>query len=167
MISIRPYRTSDRAACRQVFQRAVREGAAGFYDAAQREAWAPEVPPDPDHRLDKLHHQLTWVAEVDGAITGFMSMTRSGHLDMAFVLPEVMGKGHAAALHDRMLSEARGLGLARLTVHASEYSRRFLGRRGWDLDGVEVIRADNGAQWDRNLMSLDLSQAGSGEVTVG
>lgn len=165
MITIRPYRASDRAACRQVYQRAVREGAAGFYDAAQREAWAPEVPADPD-RLDKLRHQLTWVAEDDGIITGFMSMTRSGHLDMAFVLPEVMGKGHAAALHDKIVSQARGLGLARLTVHASEYSRRFLGRRGWVLDGVEVIRADNGAQWDRNLMSLDLSHTGSGDVTV-
>lgn len=165
MITVRAYLETDRAACRQVFQRAVREGAAGFYDAAMRAAWAPEVPPPDPDSFDKLLNQWTVVAEVDGTITGFMSMTPSGHLDMAFVLPEVMGKGHAAALHYDIVSLARTLGLTRMTVHASEYSRRFLGRRGWVLDGVEVMRAENGVQWDRNLMSLDLTQADDGVLT--
>ncbi|MCO5126519.1 MAG: GNAT family N-acetyltransferase [Rhodobacteraceae bacterium] len=31
-------------------------------------------------------------------MTGFMSLDREGYLDMAFVLPEVMGKGVARAL---------------------------------------------------------------------
>ena len=40
-LSLRPYRPEDRAAAVHIFFRAVREGAAAFYDEAQRAAWAP------------------------------------------------------------------------------------------------------------------------------
>ena len=155
MITVRPYRPEDAAACDQVFLRAVREGAAGFYDEAQRRDWAP------DDCLgmaeEKLPSQVAWVAEDRDRITGFMSMTPEGHLDMAFVLPEVMGKGHAAALYEALLAHAQAAGLPRLTVHASEYSRRFLARRGWVLDRVEVLTPDSGVRYDRNHMSIDLT----------
>jgi putative acetyltransferase len=157
VITIRPYRPEDCAACDAVFYRAVREGAAGFYDLAQRMDWAPDD--EDDDREDKLLTQACWVSEEAGRITGFMSLMPDGHLDMAFVLPEVMGKGHAAALYDVLVAHARKAGLARLTVDASEYSRRFLTRRGWVLDRVEVLNCDSGVQFDRNHMSLVL-QAG-------
>jgi putative acetyltransferase len=85
-----------------------------------------------------------------------MSLMPDGHLDMAFVLPEVMGKGHAAALYEALLAHAQAAGMARLTVHASEYSRRFLARRGWVLDRVEVLNRDSGVRFDRSHMSLVL-----------
>ncbi len=156
MIAIRPYRPEDRAACAGVFHRAVHEGAAAHYDAAQRQDWAPAALPDPS-RPDKLLAQAAWVAEEDGRITGFMSLMPDGCLDMAFVLPEVMGKGHAAALYDVLLAHARAVGMARLTAQASEYSRRFLARRGWRLDSMERLTRPSGVAFDRAQMSLDLS----------
>lgn len=158
MITVRPYRAEDRAVCLTVFYRAVREGAASFYDAVQREAWAPTPKPDLT-KADKLLDQSAWVSEEAGQITGFMSLTTEGHLDMAFVLPEVMGKGHAAALYDRLQDHARAKGFAKLTVHASEYSRRFLARRGWTLNQTEPVTSDSGVVWIRNVMSLDLAAA--------
>lgn len=158
MITVRPYRATDRAECAALFYRAVHEGAAGAYDAVQRADWAPSPVPDlskPDPRLD----QFAWVSEQDGRITGFMTLTRDGHLDMAFVLPEVMGKGHAAALYDVLIAKARAEGMARLTVHATPYSRSFLMKRGWVLDRVAPYVSDNGVRYDRNYLSLTLPAA--------
>ena len=159
MITIRPYRPEDRAACNQVFFRAVREGASGFYDTDMREYWAPDIDVAAN-RLDKLLDQSCWVSEEGGQITGFMSLMRDGHLDMAFVLPEFMGQGHAARLYDQLLAHARTVGHPVLTVKASEYSRRFLSRRGWQLDRVEHV-TDDGPEFDMNYMSLILADPGA------
>lgn len=137
-VTVRPYRTSDAACLAQVFDRAVREGAASAYDDAQRAAWASamDTPPDWSRRLSE---EITLVAERDGQIIGFMTLGRDGFLDLAFVLPEAMGTGVAAALHDRMLAEAEGRNLTRLTTEASLIARRFFIKQGWrDLGQIDV-----------------------------
>lgn len=158
MTRVRPYRAEDRAAVALVFYRAVREGAAAWYDEAQRAAWAPAPGPDPDEP-DKLADQWCWVAEADGAVIGFMSLEPGGYLDMAFVLPEAMGKGVAAALYQALVSRARSAGLSRLTVRASHPARRFFTKRGWQTDAFESFEAD-GQVYETYLMSVDLAAAG-------
>lgn len=156
MTQVRPYAATDREACFHVFRRAVHEGATR-YDQAMRDGWAPRTAPDLGTR-DKLLDQDCWVAEEDGQVVGFMSLKPDGELDMAFVLPEAMGKGVAGALYERLLARAKDLGMRRLTVHANEYSSRFLGRRGWQLDRMEAMTMPNGAPFDRFHMVLDLAQ---------
>lgn len=152
--SLRPYRPEDRAAMALVFYRAVREGAAAFYSEAERAAWAPS--PEPNwNKPDKLVDQYCLVAEDAGRMTGFFSMDDTGYLDMAFVLPEVMGTGTAAALYDGLMTWARARGLRRCTVRAAEQSRRFLARRGWVETGRERLE-DGGQVYDICLMALDL-----------
>lgn len=153
-MQIRPYRTEDRAACVQVFHRAVREGTTAFYDAAQRAAWAGPPVPDlatPDPRAG----QWCLVAEDAGRINGFFAMDPDGYLDMAFVLPEVMGKGVAAALYDALMAKARAHGLPRVHTHASHLFRRFLLRRGWHVVTPENHPA-HGLIYERFVMALDL-----------
>lgn len=155
MRTLRPYRPEDRAAAELVFFRAVREGSATFYTEAERAAWAPS--PTPNLAVpDKLLDQWCWVTEEAGRMTGFMSLCRDGELDMAFVIPEVMGDGTAAALYDTLLDCARAQGMTRLTVHASPQSNRFLTRRGWQVDGRERVE-DAGEVFDLYLMSLTLT----------
>ena len=156
-MQIRPYRPDDRAVCFHVFRRAVHEGATR-YSAEMRQGWAPQSEPDLS-RPDKLLDQHCWVAEEGGRVIGYMSLTPDGHLDTAFVLPEAMGKGVAAALYDPLLAKAQALGLRRLTVHANEYSGRFLGRRGWRIDRMEPMALPNGAPFERFHMVLDLAEA--------
>lgn len=159
ILSVRAYRPEDRAACALVFDRAVREGAASVYDQAQREAWAPS--PEPDLGTpDKLLAQWCWVAERDGAVAGFMSLEPSGYLDMAFVLPEEMGKGTAKALYAALIAKACDERLPRLTVTASHLARRFFARQCWALDRKEDLAAD-GQIYDVFRMSLDLAQTGT------
>lgn len=153
--TIRPYRQTDRAAASLVFYRAVREGAAAHYPADELAAWAPS--PDPDlNRPDKLLDQWCFVAEQDGVLTGFFSMDHSGYLDMAFVLPEVMGNGTAATLYDTLMHRAKTAGLTRFTVRAAHQSRQFLTRRDWQFDRMETFTED-GETYTTAMMFLDLT----------
>ena len=127
--NIRPYTAQDRAACQAVFYHAVRVGTAARYTQAQREAWAPS--PTPPATPDRLLTQWCFVAADTEGLTGFMSMTNTGHLDMAFVLPRVMGTGVAGALYQALMPQAAGL--QRLTTHASHLARPFFTRRGWQV----------------------------------
>jgi putative acetyltransferase len=137
-ISIRAYRDEDAPVLARIFDRAVREGAAGAYDARQRDAWASamDTPPEWSQRLGE---EITLVAERDGTVTGFMTLGRDGFLDLMFVLPEAMGTGVAAALHDRVLAEAEARQISRLTTEASHIARRFFIKQGWrELGEVQV-----------------------------
>lgn len=156
MIRVRSYRPEDRVPIGRVFYRAVREGTAGVYSEEQRRDWAksPEVDlSTPDPRAG----QECWVSEEEGRITGFMALDKTGYLDMAFVLPEVMGRGHAQAIYRVLLAHARAARLPRLTVHASHFSRQFLARQGWTLDGTEDYVSPGGVHYERFLLSLDLA----------
>jgi putative acetyltransferase len=74
------------------------------------------------------------VAERDGVPVGFMSLDLArGYLDLAFVLPQVMGQGVADALYAVLEARARAEGLARLTTEASALARPFFARNGWAL----------------------------------
>ncbi|MEM6729209.1 MAG: histone acetyltransferase, partial [Pseudomonadota bacterium] len=79
---LRRFERADAAACADVFYRAVHEGAVGKYTEAQRRAWAPRVPMTGDF-AERLGQQHCVVAEDAGAISGFMSLTDYGYLDMA------------------------------------------------------------------------------------
>ena len=157
MITIRPYQREDRAACMAIYFRAVQEGAVLFYSEPERNAWAPTAVPDLT-KADKLLDQWAYVSEIEGTPTGFMTLCPDGYLDMAFVLPEVMGQGHAAALYDTIIARAKAAGLTRLTVHASHLARRFFARRGWQVDAVEQHPV-RGQRLERFAMSLDLPHA--------
>jgi putative acetyltransferase len=152
--TIRPFQAKDRAATALVYYRAVREGAAGFYTAEQCAHWAPSPEPD-DAKPSKLLDQWAWVAEEGGQITGFMSLAHDGLLDMAFVLPEVMGKGTADALYDVLIAKAHAEGLPRLTVDASVYSHGFLKKRGWHVTW-QGDRVYDGVAFFGYNMALDL-----------
>ena len=142
MIEIRLYREGDAAACAALFYRAVQEGAAGHYSPEQRDAWAPypELPPDILARFDwRLAQEITWVAEEDGAIEGFMSLRQDGYLDMAYVAPERMGTGLAGELYKKIKASARKLSLNILTTEASHLARPFFARRGWELMAEQQV----------------------------
>ncbi|WNK01706.1 GNAT family N-acetyltransferase [Thalassospiraceae bacterium LMO-JJ14] len=138
---IRRIQDDDIAATAQLFYCAVRQGAAGYYDDAQRQAWAPEVP-ELVRWHDRLMAQTGFVAELDGAIIGFMTMTAVGHIDLAYVAPAYIGKGVAKALYDEIVCEATSNGLSRLTSDASHLARAFFERQGWVVIRPQTVVRD-------------------------
>ena len=92
---------------------------------------------------------------LDGEVVGFMSMTGAGHIDLAFVLPQEMGKGTADALYAALLECAVSLGIKQLTVDASHLARSFFLRHGWMAGPEETIKR-NKVSLSRTAMSLNL-----------
>ena len=155
-INVRRARKDERKQVHTVFYRSIREGAQAFYNEAQRTAWAPKT--DPVSAVFNPEDTRTfWLAEIDGEIIGFMAITPDGYLDLAFVLPEWMGRGVAQAVYDQLLEWALGANLNRLTTHASHFARRFFEKQGWQVDAPE-IHAHNGQKFERFQMSLELEK---------
>jgi len=151
-MEVRHYEDGDAAACAAVYFRSVNEGAGRHYTAEQRHAWAPEVP-EAETFGRRLSDAKTVVAQRDGTIVGFMSVTSDCHIDRAFVLPEEMGKGTADALYSMVLNHAACLGCETLTTDASHLARPFFARDGWIAEAEEEI-VRNGVTLSRTAMSL-------------
>lgn len=128
---LRSYTASDADALGQVFYRGVHEGAASKYSADQRSAWLPEAP-EGDAWEAKLAASDCVVALCEGEIVGFMSR-KGAYFDMAYVLPEVMGKGVAGVMCAVIEGRARADGITHMTVDASHLAEPFFARRGWSL----------------------------------
>ena len=136
-MEVRSYTPADAPALYQIVQRAIQEGAAGHYDADQRDAWAARFT-GPDALALALEPQDTVVGLQEGQVRGFMAR-KAGHLDLAFVAPEAMGTGLAAALHDVLVNRAVAEGQGRMTTHASHLARSFFARRGWQHDAAQTV----------------------------
>ncbi|MEL7214178.1 MAG: GNAT family N-acetyltransferase [Pseudomonadota bacterium] len=129
---VRRYQLGDASACAVLFYRAVHEGASTAYTEAQRDAWAKDVP-QTEYWHRHLSHDICFVAERDGVIAGFMTLEEDGHLGLAYVAPEEMGKGTAAALYAALLNQAVVKHLKSLTTEASHLARPFFEKFGWQV----------------------------------
>ncbi|KIT15841.1 GNAT family N-acetyltransferase [Jannaschia aquimarina] len=155
MLELRAGLEEDFAALAEIFWRSVHEGAAPRYDAAQRRAWLPRRP-TPAQFAQRIDGQVLRVAARDWIPVGFMTMTTSGYVDLAFVLPEERGRGTADALLAMLLNHARATGLARLTVRASEMARPFFRRHGWQALAPAPVER-NGVTLLSTEMAFDLT----------
>lgn len=157
---VRSYRDGDAGALGAIFHRAVHEGAAARYSEAERRAWSPSVPDTAKWRA-RLAEAETVVAETPEGPVGFMTLDLSrAYLDLAFVLPEVMGKGVAGALHAVIESRARAAGLTRLTTEASLLAEPFFARQGYGLVKRQQIER-LGVMLSNAVMEKALSRAGA------
>lgn len=156
-VRIRRFRETDAAATARVFYDSIHNATRAFYDAAQRQAWAPRIP-DTDAWRARIAPQIAFVAERDGAVIGFMTLRSDGHLDLAFVAPDTVGQGVAKALYDAILAAAFAAGMRRLTTEASLLARPFFARQGWTVLREEAVERD-GVRLTRFQMELDIGGA--------
>lgn len=152
---IRDCQEEDTTATARVFFDSVRIGARKYYDDVQRRAWAPEVP-DTAEWHERFRTQTVKVAEQNGSIVGFMTLTDDGYIDLAFVAPHVIGQGVAKALYDSLRTVALAHGLTRLHAEASLMARPFFERQGWSVLEEEVVIRD-GVELTRFKMELALT----------
>jgi len=131
-VIIRSLQTDDIDASRHLFYRAVHQGAASHYTAEQRNAWAPQ-PPDRDAWEARLRNQSCFMAVQDGVLVGFMTLTESGYLDLAFVEPRMIGRGIAHQIYDALEVFAASRDLTQLTTDASLVAAPFFVRHGWEV----------------------------------
>ncbi|MBO0333623.1 GNAT family N-acetyltransferase [Sneathiella sp. CAU 1612] len=131
-ITIRTGTAADFKSTARLYFDSVRDGTAPHYNEEQRKAWAPDVPEAEEWRK-WLSGMTTWVAETEERLIGFMSLSPNGHLELAFVHPDWIGKGIAARLYKRLEAHARATGMTSLDSDASLLARPFFERQGWHV----------------------------------
>lgn len=154
-IHIRDFEADDTSQTADVFYEAVHVGAKDVYDEKQRKAWAPKRP-DLSSWEERKTAQTSKVALLDTDVVGFMTLTSEGKIDLAFVIPDAMGKGVAGKLYASLLRDAKSAGHRQLTTEASHLARSFFEKRGWHVVKQQtVIRSD--VALTNFLMQLDVS----------
>lgn len=137
-LTVRRLREGDSAATARAFFNAVHHGTGDHYDERQRNAWAGRVP-ETEPWAERLTLQDTFVAESNGTLVGFMTLAADGYIDLAFVAPEMIGKGVALLLYEAVEREACNLGVARLNAEASFPARSFFERQGWSTVREQTV----------------------------
>ncbi len=137
-LTVRRLKDSDAAATTRLFFNAVHHGTGDHYSEPQRNAWAQRVP-EAEPWTERLTSQNTFVAESNGTLVGFMTVAADGYIDLAFVTPDMIGKGVAHLLYETVEREAHRLGVARLYAEASIPARMFFERQGWSIVREQTV----------------------------
>lgn len=137
-ILIRPLTPEDAGATGRIFFCAVHEGTCSAYDERQRCAWAGETF-DPDRWRVRVQGLTGFVAEADGEPIGFMTIDRSGYVDLAFVRPSASRKGVGRALLQAAEDWAKAQGAVRMTTEASLIAGPFFQQSGWQVIEREEV----------------------------
>jgi putative acetyltransferase len=153
-LTIRRFRNEDALSTAQLFFDSVRVGTGQHYNERERLAWAAETPTTCAW-LKRLSSQAVFVAEANGAIAGFMTLTEKGCIDLAYVAPHLMRKGIGGALYESVEAEAFSRGVECLWTEASHLARGFFEKHGWSiLEEQSVVR--NGVKLTNYLMEKGL-----------
>ncbi len=124
-ITTRKYRNSDCDKISELFYRTIRSVNAKDYTAEQLNAWANNTDSLKLRRNDLLT-QNTLIAEINGEITGFGSITSSGCLDLIYVREDFQGQGIATKLCNEL---ERNFPV--IVTYASITAKPFFEKRGY------------------------------------
>lgn len=116
---------------------AVRRGPSP-YSEEQRAAWLPK-PNAGEVWASRLRDQFVVMADSDGKATGFISVTKDNHIDLAFIRPRAQGTGLFRALYERIEKRAVEGGARALTVDASVSALPAFGAMGFTTQFEETV----------------------------
>lgn len=142
-MTIRKYRQADAAGLAELFWESVRHGAQPHYSEAERRSWAPSVP-DAGEWHERVSGMFTLVAEDASGLCGFMTLETDGHIDLAYVRPDLIGKGVAKRLYAQIEDRAYELGISLLYSEASHLARPFFEKHGWSLVATQQVHSKGG-----------------------
>ena len=135
-VTVRNYRSSDCEKVAELFYETVHTVNAEDYTAEQLFAWAKDER-QLQTRKNDLIKQNTLIAEIDGNIVGYVSMTDAGYLDLLYIHKDFQRKGIATKLCDEL---ERGFSV--VVTHASVTAKPFFEKRGYSvMTGQTVERS--------------------------
>ena len=128
--ALRPFLAADTPVLAAIFVASVEELTGDDYSEAQQQAWASAA--DDEEQFGKrLASELTLIATLQNSPVGFASLKGTGHVDMLYVHPGVVGQGVASMLCDALEKLAGSRGAKSLTVDASDNAQDFFLKRGY------------------------------------
>lgn len=138
MIHLRPYQPHDLSAIVALFQASVSQLTTEHYDAAQRQAWSPEVA-DLQAWQARLASIELLIAEDDGAVAGFIGFSLNGHIDLLFTAPSFARQGVASALYAAAEHRLRAAGVPELHTEASLVAQAFFAGQGFSVQQAQTV----------------------------
>lgn len=139
---LRLYRAQDLEELIQLFYQTVHTVARKEYTQEEVDAWVPS-PESVDRAAwgESFSSHYTLVAEREGVLLGFGDMDQTGYLDRLYVHKDFQGQGVASAIVQALEGYGEGLGVEKITVHASRIARPFFEKRGYRVRQAQrVIR---------------------------
>jgi putative acetyltransferase len=128
--ALRPFLAADTPVLAAIFVASVEELTGDDYSEAQQQAWASAA--DDEEQFGKrLASELTLIATLQNSPVGFASLKGTGHVDMLYVHPGVVGQGVASMLCDALEKLAGSRGAKSLSVDASDNAQDFFLKRGY------------------------------------
>ncbi len=150
IITIRRFRPSDTKELIQLFRDAVHSINIKHYSSEQVAVWAPE-----EINQDKWHQSLqkniTFVAEIDSKIVGFVDMTHEGYLDRLYIHKDYQARFIAFRLMKHIEQAARNLGLSKITTHCSITAKIPAERMGFKVIKEQTL-IRNGIEFTNYVM---------------
>ena len=129
---IRNYSSDDADALTDIFYDTIHTVAIEKYTQEQVNAWAP-MPVNYDYWRQRLKQLPPYVAEIDGVVVGFITLTPSGHIEWTYTHKDYQRRGIASALYEYLEERAEAQKLSRLTVNASKFARPFFEKQGFQV----------------------------------
>jgi putative acetyltransferase len=137
-ITLRDYQADDLAAVVALFKASVQGLAAAHYDAAQRQAWAPEAA-DLQAWQARLAGLQVRVAQDRDRLAGFIGFTADGHIELLFSSPHYARQGVATALYRDAEASLQRLGVGSIFTEASLTARPFFARQGFSVEQAQTV----------------------------
>ncbi|WP_417345871.1 GNAT family N-acetyltransferase [Ferrimonas sp.] len=88
------------------------------------------------------------MAELDGTVVGFITLTSSGHIEWTYIHRNHQRRGIASRLYLHLEQQARQQELRRLTVDASRFARPF-----FEAKGFVVVRENQSVRQGEKLQN--------------
>lgn len=138
MIHLRPYQPHDLPAIVALFQASVSQLTIQYYDAAQRQAWAPAAADMPAWQTRLASLELL-IAEDDQVIAGFIGFSLDSHIDLLYCAPSHARQGVASALYAAAEQQLRAAGARELFTEASLVAQAFFARQGFSVQQAQTV----------------------------
>lgn len=102
---------------------------------------------------NRITEQHFFVADINGVIAGFASITADGYLDVLFVHKDFQRRGVALSLLNQIKKVARIQEINRITSDVSITARPFFEKQGFSIVAAQQV-ALNGVVFDNFKMEI-------------
>ena len=136
--NLRAYQPQDLPALVALFQASVSQLTTQHYDAAQRQAWSPEVA-DLTVWQTRFRSLKLLIAEDGCAIAGFIGFSLDGYIDLLFTAPSFARQGVASALYAAAEQRLRAAGVRELFTEASLVAQAFFAGQGFSVQQAQTV----------------------------
>lgn len=157
---IRPYRRENFEAVIRCFDESVRSIGARYYSAEQIEAWAP-ASPDLVAWESRLCSGEVLIADVNGAVAGFVRVEENGLVDLLYVHPAHERRGIGRDLLEAACVWANRRGVATVVSEVSLVARPLFEAIGFRVEREQSVER-RGVRFLNFHMVRDASDSRSG-----